>query len=389
MNPLKKLLHAVSSAPGPAPMPVDIPPQWLQAISPEHPSGAHLEYDTEYTVLAARLSAKPDVQYGEFSAAAPEPDWKEIERDCRRLLLRTKDINILVWFTRSRTRQAGALGLLQGLYALQQICTGFAASVHPPLQLDGEDEPMVQANALAALCDPLGLLEDVRQITVAASTAMRLSVRDVERALAVPRPPYGPTPEALRLQLADLQARQDPPLLALQACADCVQQLQAWANTQLGDFAPTLKPLLRLLQPLCLQTPATAEQPVEHLQAEALPDAHPAGHTDARFHTHTATASAPPDVLTLQPPYASNQALHALQAHPGHAPHSAPPADIATQREQVRESLAQVRQWIELHEPSSPVAVLLKQCERMWGKRFSEVAHIIPPDLLQAWDKDQ
>jgi predicted component of type VI protein secretion system len=56
-------------------------------------------------------------------------------------------------------------------------------------------------------------------------------------------------------------------------------------------------------------------------------------------------------------------------------------------REQVRDALAQVREWIEHHEPSSPVAVLLKQAERMWGKRFSEVAHMIPPDLLRAWDQ--
>jgi type VI secretion system protein ImpA len=47
-----------------------------------------------------------------------------------------------------------------------------------------------------------------------------------------------------------------------------------------------------------------------------------------------------------------------------------------------------VRVWIEHNEPSSPVSVLLKQAERMWGKRFSEVAGEIPPELLQAWDRD-
>ena len=50
--------------------------------------------------------------------------------------------------------------------------------------------------------------------------------------------------------------------------------------------------------------------------------------------------------------------------------------------------LSQVRVWIEHNEPSSPVSVLLKQAERMWGKRFSEVAGEIPPELLQAWDRD-
>jgi type VI secretion system protein ImpA len=63
-------------------------------------------------------------------------------------------------------------------------------------------------------------------------------------------------------------------------------------------------------------------------------------------------------------------------------------AGAAQQREHIRQLLGQVRHWIELHEPSSPVAVLLKQADRMWGKRFSEIAHVIPPDLLQSWDRD-
>jgi type VI secretion system protein ImpA len=81
----------------------------------------------------------------------------------------------------------------------------------------------------------------------------------------------------------------------------------------------------------------------------------------------------------------------ALMAVPGRPAMPAPTlqGSVTDQREQVRQSLAQVRQWIELHEPSSPVSVLLKQAERMWGKRFSEVAHIIPAELLQAWDQDQ
>jgi type VI secretion system protein ImpA len=50
--------------------------------------------------------------------------------------------------------------------------------------------------------------------------------------------------------------------------------------------------------------------------------------------------------------------------------------------------LRHIRHWVERHEPSSPVTILLKQADRMWGRRFAEVAHMIPSDLMQAWDRD-
>ena len=39
------------------------------------------------------------------------------------------------------------------------------------------------------------------------------------------------------------------------------------------------------------------------------------------------------------------------------------------------------------HEPSSPVALLLQQAERLVGKRYAEVADALPPELLRAWDQ--
>ena len=69
-------------------------------------------------------------------------------------------------------------------------------------------------------------------------------------------------------------------------------------------------------------------------------------------------------------------------------PMQMPHQNVMEEREQIRALLRQVRQWVELHEPSSPVTILLKQADRMWGKRFSEVATMIPPDLMKAWDSD-
>ena len=386
-NPLQNLFAAVSQALTPSPLQVDIPLEWLSPISDEQPSGASLEYDPEYAVLAARLVPKAEVQYGQFKSSGNEPEWKEIERDCRRLLLRSKDIGVLIWFARSRTRQAGAQGLLGGLSALQQVCEHFAASVHPQLQIEGEHDPMVRANALGALCDPEGLLEDVREVVIVAASAHRLTVRDVERALAVPRPAYAMDPEALQRQLTDLYQRRDVQLQSLQACAACVQYLQDWAHEQLGDEAPSLLPLLKLLQPLLGSTIAVLPVPTHKLQAQAVetptqtrmaapaPE-QPSQQQDERDIERAAQRSATPSLIDTTPAWPEPAPMApALAASP------------VQNREQVRQALAQVRGWIEENEPSSPVAVLLKQAERMWGKRFSEVAHMIPPELLQAWDQ--
>jgi type VI secretion system protein ImpA len=325
-------------------------------------------------VLQSRLEPKADVQYGKFQGKPDAPEWAEVERDARRLLLKSKDISILVWFTRARCRMAGASGLLEGLSALQAVLQAYPEQVHPQLVLDGVPDPAVRANALAALCDPEGLLSDVREVVVTGNTAFRLTVRDVERALAFPRSPYAPEPEGVKRQLADLHTKRDASLLALLDCGACVQAIDQWAQTALQDDAPNFAPLARLLA-----APGSFAEPEKRsakVQAEALE--HSSG------------------TLMGADDYRSVNAHSTHNVHSNHSAHSlttlAPPVlhqSIIEEREQIRALLRQVRQWIEHHEPSSPVTILIKQADCMWGKRFSEIATMIPPDLMKAWDSDE
>lgn len=356
MNPLKQLFSALSAGtPGAlSAMPAaSLAAEWLTPLSQDFPCGDSLEYDTEYAVLQARLAPKADVQYGQFLSKPEAPDWVEVERDARRLLQRSKDISLLVWFTRARCRLGGAHGLLEGLGVLQAVLQTYPDHVHPQLMLEGAADPAVRANALAALCDPEGLLGDVREVVVNRNTAFRLTVRDVERAMSVPRPPYAPDPEVVQRQLADLHGKGDAVLAALLACGTCLQAIQAWSRTHLRDDAPSFVPLARVLTALASfdEPPARATK----LQAEVLPTADPFGIPNERSSLSLTLAQRP-------------------QMH--------------EEREQIRALLRQVRQWIEHHEPSSPVSILIKQADRMWGKRFSEVAGAIPADLMQAWDRE-
>lgn len=306
-------------------------------LSAAHPCGPSLEYDAEYAVLLARMSARGDAQYGEFVGVPDAPNWTDIERDCRRLLSRTRDINLLVWLCRARTRLAQAPGLAQSLAALAQALQAWPDAIHPQLVVEGERDPAVRANALAALADPEGLLGDVREIVVAANAARHLTVREVERAFAVPRATGAASPEWVAQQLDGLHRSAagdaDAPVALLAQASRAADKIDAWCASTLGDEAPSLQALLALLRPF------------------------------------EATGAA------VNPPFID-------AAKPVERPHS--PSALA--RADVRNSIRAAREWFEAHEPSSPVAILLGQAERMVGLRFSEVADVIPTELVRKWD---
>ncbi|RIX85499.1 type VI secretion system protein TssA [Acidovorax cavernicola] len=326
-------------------MPARIEADRLSPFSATAPCGPSLEYDAEYAVLLARMAPRGDAQYGQFVGTPEAPNWAEIERDCRRLLLRTRDINLFVWLCRARTRLAQASGLAQSLVLLAEALQTWPEAVHPQLVIEGERDPAVRANALAALADPEGLLGDIREIVIAANAARHLTVREVERSFAIPRPIDAASPEAMAQQLADLTAATSDddraPLHLLAQAAEAAAQIVAWAGQHLGQDAPPLHALVRLLA---------------HFQRSASPAAH-------------VVVATTPDP---RPPW----------------PESKPLGRGLATRDEILRDIGNARRWFECNEPSSPVAVLLKQAERMTGLRFSQVADAIPLDLLRKWDSD-
>ena len=330
-------------------------PDWLIPVSADAPCGASLEYDPEYAVLLSRMIPRGDAQYGEFVDMPESPNWAEIERDCRRLLLRTRDINLLVWLCRARTRLAQASGLAQSLSMLAAVLQAWPDAVHPQTTIEGHLEPEIRANALAGLADPEGLLADVREIAVASSTAMRLTVRDVERAFAVPRAADAPAPDSVIRQLEALRAsgHAGTPVHLLAQAAGQARVIDEWARNRLAGDAPALGGLLRLLNPFVAPQALPLDEEVQ------TPNDHSLAETE-----HARESYEAPE-----------------RGRPG-------PIFLRSRRDDVLADIRAAREWFETNEPSSPVAVLLKQAERMVGKRFSQVADSIPLDLLRRWESE-
>lgn len=345
-------------------------PDWLTPFPETDPCGPNPEYDTEYAALISNMLPKGDAQYGDFIGTIETPNWAEVERDCRRLLLRSRDITLAILFLRCRTRQAQAEGLREGLVLLAALLERYPEQLHSRLNIDGEFDPAVRANALAALTDPEGLLADIREIVILKSSAMRLQVRDVERAHAVPRPRDALPLQAVNQQLTDLRCQQNINLAALSVAGDLVEKLHNLMMDDLGDAVPDLSPLKVLMRFFNIH------------HANAIP-------------TFKNSRNSPDDPVgeAMLPQSASSAKsnmmesmmsdTHALLAQSSHRQ-----GDPQAERQAALLLIQQSRAWFELHEPSSPVVILLHQAEKMVGKRFMELANIIPLELLQRWAQE-
>ncbi|HLX01402.1 MAG TPA: type VI secretion system ImpA family N-terminal domain-containing protein, partial [Trinickia sp.] len=159
----------------------------LEPISGSEPCGHDLEYDSAFVMLQAAIAPKSEAQYGDFVDVPQTANWAEIERDCRALLLRTKDLRLATILLRCRTRQSGAAGLRDGLAFIKTMLERYGEALYPLPVFDGERDPVMYSNAIAALADPDGALGDARDIALSKTAGLQLELRDIEKSFAVPR----------------------------------------------------------------------------------------------------------------------------------------------------------------------------------------------------------
>lgn len=317
-------------------------------------------------MLFSRTEAAQDVQYGDFVGTPDPVDWSEVDHDCRRLMMRCKDIRVAVLFVRCRTHLAGAAGLSEGLALLAAWLETFPDTIHP--QPGADDEPEVaqeiRANALRALIDPDGLLADVREIVLSKSTLARLQVRDVERAFAIPHPADALAPDSVALQLQDMYIQQPALMAEFDRARAGLDVINAWCAQHLEANQPDLSPLIRLLQLLHRQNPAPQARHIQ--KPEPVMDK-----TD------------PENQKALGAPAQANEnsPLHGQSLRTGS---SATPDS----REAALAMIRTARQWFETYEPSSPIPVLLQRAEQFVGKRYAQTVRAIPPDLLTQWETE-
>jgi type VI secretion system protein ImpA len=351
----------------------------LEPVSAEAPCGPDLEYDQAFVMLQAAVAPKTDAQYGDFVDVPQSANWAEIERDCRALLLRTKDLRLAMILLRCQARQRGAAGLSDGLAFLKHLLERYGDALHPAPVVDGERDPVMYANALATLVDPDGVLGDARDFALPKAAGLTLQLRDVEKSFAMPRPKDALAPESVGRLLDEWRGRRDPLVMPLFEARQLAEDIAAWAGRALGADAPDLSRLLKALQPFAQHRPEHRNPAAENAADRSLADARAVNlaHADTPDENPPAAAAPTP----LSPPPATP-----WSGVPHEPPRTSSPQEPMN-RSSALAAIRATRAWFEQNEPSSPVIVLLRQSERMVGKRFSEIAHAIPADLLAKWDE--
>jgi type VI secretion system protein ImpA len=337
---------------------------WMSPIKDDSPCGVDLEYDPEFVVLSAAVAAKADAQYGNFVGVAEPVNWTEMARNCRALMMRSKDIRLAILHTRCSTRLKAAEGLAEGLALLAAWLGAWPDMIHPQLEVD-EDRAValeIRMNALQSLTDVNGLLADLREIALTRSTATRLQVRDVERAFAHPRPADALAPESVSRQIDELRMQRPSPLAGFDEALKSVSAIDAWCHDHLDGHVPDLSSLMRLLSHFKARSGEFAINIAPQIEEIAATDAT----------SIEASAVAPDD-----------------DVEPASAPAAPQTAGAIRDRHAALAMMRQARHWFELNEPSSPVPVLLRRAEQFIGKPYAEAVTAIPADLLAQWVSEQ
>src|ERR1700744_178813 len=130
---------------------------------------------------------KPDQEIGKVKIAAEPPDWATVLDMALELAHRTKDLRVVIKLLRGALVVDGLSGLDRALALLTGYVTQFWPSVHPSLDPEDDNDPTPRMNVIAELCDPAGVLRDLRQLPLSRSRQFgRFSWRDYGLARGLP-----------------------------------------------------------------------------------------------------------------------------------------------------------------------------------------------------------
>jgi type VI secretion system protein ImpA len=335
---------------------------YLADLTPDRPCGDNLEYDPAFVDMERLLQGKPEAQFGATIIAAEPPDWKLIKASALELAGRTRDLRVGVALAQALLHSEGLPGFAAGLTLVTGLIERQWAQLHPQLDPSDGDDPVMRVNILAGLCDASLTLNGLRDAPLAVAPAHgRFSLRDIEVANGE-LPPAGDQarPQAAAVQAAFMEMEL-PRLQALVVAAQI-------ACEQLAAMEKALMRLVGAAKTLDLSALARLLARVRDLSAERL--------------------SQRPDAT---PPEA--ELPSATAALPGTAASAARPAsgvgDSITTRAEVIKALGLILDYYRIHEPSSPVPLLLERARRLVPMGFLDIIRDLAPDHIAELQKIQ
>lgn len=328
----------------------------LGEIAPGAPCGEDLEYDPAFVEMEKLAQETPERQYGDTVIPAEPPDWRSVFKSALNLLKRTRDLRVAVYLTRASLQTDGLPGFADGLSLVQGLLEHFWEHVHPQLDPDDGNDPMLRVNTIVALCDPETTLRGLRETPLVSSRALgRFNLRDIQVASGA-LVPVGSTDQEDAPTRATIDgAFQEADLESLQTTAEMVsaaiertERIEGVLTEQVGvSQAPDMSALTDVLKEM-------RQVLAEQLQRRGAGLASQSSEADA-----TGQGALSPDSI--------NSVGQRLVV-----------GEIGSREDAVR-MLDRIADYFERNEPSSPVPFLLKRAKKLVAKDFMSILNDLAP----------
>lgn len=327
----------------------------LTPVSADAPAGEDLEYDPQFVAIEDAMRSEPEQQFGDTIVAATEADWHTVKGLAQELLLRSKDLRVVVYLVQALTHEDGLGGLQQGLSLLRAMLDQFWDSAHPQLDPDDDLDPTARVNIIASLCDPSLMLRSVEtapMLRVPGLGAITLRDLRIARGELTPRDDED---EALKLDSIEAAARDMAPE-ALTAVSEQVA-------TSLDDIA-------------AIEQSLTEKVGVsQSVSLSALT------HTLSEINQFLRAQLAEGDGAETSEGAADEASSGESGAAPGASSAKRLSGEI-TSTADVTAALDKIITYYKRNEPSSPVPLLLERAKRLVSQDFMEILRDIAPDAL-------
>jgi type VI secretion system protein ImpA len=139
----------------------------LPDLSDASPAGENLEHDPDFVAMERAAERKPETQYGDVITPATPPDWKEVDALASALLERTRDLRVLVHMAVARLNLSGPPAFAEVLVLIVHQLETRWEEVHPRLDPEDDNDPILRANTLSRLRDERNVLRALRELPLA------------------------------------------------------------------------------------------------------------------------------------------------------------------------------------------------------------------------------
>lgn len=154
-----------------------------QPISDDQPCGEDLEYDNAFQAIETALQSQGEGVMEDQQSGDEELDWPAVGKHAEDLLGRTRDMRVFVYAAMAGLNTDGLPMFHEALIALNNCMEAYWDEIHPQLDPDDDNDPMLRMNVLQNLDDRERVHQGIRRSPLVELKGVgRFSLHDIDLA---------------------------------------------------------------------------------------------------------------------------------------------------------------------------------------------------------------